>query len=219
MKLQTYILALIHFVSLQAKAQSEVHIRFVDSYTFEPISLELIREVNDGDFTAHAESNTISLSKPRMKKLTVVADNYQIGSFKVQMKQRWGDTLTYQLKPQQQLIDQYYSELFGDSIKADTLTFSSMKEVERKLRLYLQFVSEIDHSCDHGLCSNSNTFPYYAQFQQSAGVFVLKHFDPKSEVKCNDLDGFLNQIQINFPPFELDVDAESFRVPFTISWF
>ena len=199
-------------------AQDFCAIKLVDSYSYDQIEVTKIEFVSQKKYHVDKTNNLLILDKPRGKKISIGAVNYETKDSEVFFKRHYGDTIVIELEPVDSIIQLKFKDLYYSPAPNDTIVFESLSQVDTKLKVYLNYLSALNGQCDNGTCNYSNTYSYMIEFTSSEGIFRLDSIiklQPK-EYQCDPLVDALNRLKYIFPKFQLGGENNKIRKRFTI---
>ena len=163
--------------------------------------------------------NLIILQRPKGKKITFVAANYEKKEIEVDFKKHYGDTITVQIKPVDSIIHLKFNHLYANSGIGDTINFETLEQVDTKLNIYLNYLSALNGMCDNGMCNYANTYSFIIEFIAEERVYKIGSItilQPKG-YECVPLNEALNRLKNSFPKFRLNGENDKLRKRFTIT--
>lgn len=217
--MKTIIIIIVTVLSGNLFAQDYCAIKLIDSYSYDQIKASQINHLNQKSYRIDSTSNIILIEKPRGKKIFISADNYESQESEVVFKKHMGDTIVIQMKPIDSIVQIRFNELYSTSGTNDTINYESIDQVDRKLNVYLNYLTELNGLCDNGMCNYSNTYSYMIEFINKEGIYrigSITKLQPR-EYQCDPLDDALNKLKNNFPKFRLNGENNDIRKRFTMT--
>lgn len=216
--MKTVLIIIVAFLCSNVLAQDFCAIKLVDSYSYEQIEASQINYLSQKSYRIDSTTNLIVIEKPKGKKISLGADNYEPQVSEVEFKKHLGDTIVIQMKPIDSIVQIRFNELYSTTVTDDTINFESLDQVDRKLNSYLNYMSALNGQCDNGMCNYANTYSYIIEFINVEGVYridSITKLQPR-EYKCTPLDDAFNKLKNNFPKFRLDGENNEIRKRFTM---
>ena len=163
-------------------------------------------------------NNLIILDKPKGKKISITVANFETKDIEVEFKRHYGDTIVIQMKPVDSIIQLKFNDLYSSSVPIDTTIFESLSQVDKKLNVYLNYLTALNGQCDNGMCNYANTYSYMIEFINEEGIYRINSITKLQplDYKCAPLDDALNKLKNNFPKFQLDGENDEIKKKFTM---
>jgi len=193
-------------------------ISLIDSYSYEQIKASQINYLSQKNYRIDSTTNMIVIEKPRGKKISIQAENYESQISEIPFKKHLGDTIVIQMKPIDTIIKIRFKELYFTSVTNDTINFESIDQFDRKLNSYLNYLSALNGQCDNGMCNYANTYSYVIEFINEESVYridSITKLQPRG-YQCLPLDDALNNLKNNFPKFRINGENNKIRKRFTM---
>jgi len=216
--MKTVLIIILTFLCSNLFAQDHCTIKLVDSYSYDQIKASQINYLSQKSYRIDSTTNLIVIEKPKGKKISISANNYEFQEIEVEYKKHKGDTIVIQMKPIDSIVQIRFNELYSATVTEDTINFESLNQVDRKLNSYLNYLSALNGRCDNGMCNYANTYSYIIEFINEEGVYSIGSIiklQPR-EYQCAPLDDALNKLKNNFPKFRLDGENNEIRKRFTM---